>query len=276
MDGGRRAEAPPLWCSLHDILRVVCSASHRGRSQKDEHCRSLCSRPGWLPGGGQAKILGSHTAVVALLWQAERFRRAARLADSPESGSLGGQLGCQPDTPSFARPRGILPPFSEPGFALCSASWAQIGRDVHAEQAKAIAIVTAAFFVVNRLSNFFFRITGLVKDDYRRNMLGSCVGSVVHCVAVSIATYEELNSRGWTLFGFYTGANGSGFSHVLSHYARSSTHSTAQVECACRVRVRTDGAGVAAAGRSSTWARRIRQRGLLLSSFALDTCSLTR
>jgi len=160
--------------------------------------------------------------------------------------------------------------------SLCSASWAQIGRDVHAEQAKAIAIVTAAFFVVNRLSNFFFRITGLVKDDYRRNMLGSCVGSVVHCVAVSIATYEELNSRGWTLFGFYTGANGSGFSHVLSHYARSSTHSTAQVECACRVRVRTDGAGVAAAGRSSTWARRIRQRGLLLSSFALDTCSLTR
>ena len=64
--------------------------------------------------------------------------------------------------------------------------------------------MTVAFFAVNRISHFLFGISGLVKDGYRRNLLASCVGSVVHCVVVSILTFEELNSRDWTLFGFFT------------------------------------------------------------------------
>ena len=92
--------------------------------------------------------------------------------------------------------------------SACSAKWADIGKDVHAEQVKAIVVVTAAFFALNRVSYFLFGVNGLIKDGYRRNMLASCVGSVVHCVVVSVLTFEELNSRDWTLFGFYTGGNG--------------------------------------------------------------------
>lgn len=49
------------------------------------------------------------------------------------------------------------------------------------------------------------------QDTKRRDMLGSCICSVVHCTVVTVLTYEELCGRDWTLLGFYSGGNGAKF-----------------------------------------------------------------
>jgi len=89
--------------------------------------------------------------------------------------------------------------------------WQQLGDAVFAEQVKAVLIMSTCFFILNRTSHLVFGLTGLVKDPARRNLLASCVGSVVHCIIVSVVTYEELCQRDWKLMGFLDGSNGPKF-----------------------------------------------------------------